>query len=233
MMALVRRAYIGAMRGLRGTLRPLGLLERLEALPGRRARWVRSLFAIYDFDDLAALDLPWWTFDAVDEVEAFLAVRPGARVFEWGAGASTLWLAWRAGEVISVEHDPDWAANVAARTEALDHVAVRLAPSSAQGAIGSGKSGFAGRYFDAYVAAIRAEPGLFDLIIIDGRAREACLAEAQARLAEGGVVLFDDCDRARYRGAIEASGLEMRRLGGLAVCLPLPDATALLTCRAA
>ena len=226
---VVRSVYVSVLRGARSVARWLGLLDRLEAGQGRTSRWLRSLFAIYDFDDLARLDLPWWTFDAVEEIEAYLASHPQARVFEWGSGASTLWLSKRAGEVVSVEHDLDWSGMVSARLSDRPNVRLRSVEAQTSGLIGSAKPGFERQYFDDYVAAIRDEPGLFNLIVIDGRAREACLVEAQAHLAPGGVILLDDFKRPRYRAAALDSGLSTRRLDGLAVCLPLPDSTALLS----
>lgn len=225
----LRSGYVATLRGARGLAKRTGLLDRLEAGQGRRARWLRSLFAIYDFEDLTRLDLPWWTFDAVEEVETFLASRPDARVFEWGAGASTVWLSKRAGEVVSVEHDGDWHQMVTGRLAPVENVHIRHVAAQTEGQIASRKPGFEGQYFDDYAAAIRGEEGQFDLIVIDGRAREACLIEAQARLAPGGVILLDDFKRDRYRVAARDSGLVTRALDGLAVCLPLPDSTALLT----
>ncbi|EAQ04713.1 hypothetical protein OB2597_05505 [Pseudooceanicola batsensis HTCC2597] len=229
----IRSGYVSAIRGARVVANKTGVLDRLEAGPHRRSRWLRSLFAIYDFDDLARLDLPWWTFDAIDTVERFLAGRPQARVFEWGSGASTLWLSRRAGEVISVEHDPEWSDMVARKLAGCAHVALRHVPAQAAGEVASRKAGFAGQYFDDYVRAIRDVPGALDLIVIDGRAREVCLREAADRLAPGGMILLDDFRRKRYQVAAEASGLKIARHEGLAVCLPLPDSTAVLTRRRA
>lgn len=226
---LTRRAYVAVLRGGRAVARRTGTLDRLEAGASRRNLWLRSLFAIYDFDDLARLDLPWWTFDAVREVEDFLATRPDARVFEWGSGASTLWLSRRAGEVHSVEHDGGWHEMVTQRLSGRDNVRLTHVPAQDAGRVGSKKPGFAGQHFDRYVHAIRDVPGEFDLIVIDGRAREACLKEAKARLAPGGVILVDDFKRRRYRDAADQSGLRITRYDGLAVCLPLPDSTAILS----
>lgn len=225
----LRSAYVATAHGLRRVLKPTGLLGALERSKNRRAAWLRSLFAIYDLEDLSGLDLPWWTFDAVETVDAFLAAHPGARVFEWGSGASTLWLSRRGAKVTAVEHDPDWASAVGEKTAGFPDTRVIGVPAAASGEIPSGKKGFEGQYFDAYVRSIRDHEGPFDLIVIDGRAREACLLEAIPKLAPGGYILFDDTKRERYRKAIAASGLKVERLEGLAVCLPLPDATDLLS----
>src|SRR3546814_1018846 len=67
-------------------------------------RWSASLFAIHDIERMIALGLPWWNVAATREVAEFLRARPKARVFEYGAGASTIWLARHAAGVVSVEH---------------------------------------------------------------------------------------------------------------------------------
>jgi len=54
---------------------------------------------------IAELGVPWWTYRAIDVVDAWMLGRARPiRVFEYGSGASTLWLAGRADEVISIEH---------------------------------------------------------------------------------------------------------------------------------
>lgn len=225
----LRSVYVAAFRAARPVAQATGVLALLERSASRPARWLRSLFAIYDLDDLVALDLPWWTFSAIDAVETHLATRPQARVFEWGSGASTVWLSRRAAHVTSVEHDLDWAVRVLGQLEGQDHVRLSTVPAAPDGQVGSAKSGFEGQFFDAYVQAIHKADGPFDLIVIDGRAREACLTEAMKHLAPGGLILIDDFKRARYRAAAAATGLRAAHLDGLAVCLPLPDSTALLS----
>jgi hypothetical protein len=230
----LRSAYVGVMHSLAGPAKSTGLIDWLDRRSeSRGARWARSLFAIYDIDGMIALDLPWWTFDAIDEVAAFLAARPKARVFEYGSGASTVWLGRRAAEVFSTEHDASWYPIVSGKLTAMPHVRLRLVPPDAvrdpDPRYGSQKPGWRDRSFRAYVHAIDDVDGVFDLIIVDGRARPACLAHAAARLAPGGMIVFDNSRRGPYREAIAASGMRARNLEGLAACLPYPDSTTLLT----
>lgn len=226
---VLRRMDRATWLGVRRLARDSGLLARLEAHATPRNLWLRSLFAKADFDDLVRLDMPWWTFDAVREVEDFLRTRRHARVFEWGSGASTLWLAKRAGEVVSVTHDAALYETVLDRLDTFAPVTLRHVPAQDAGLVGSRRRGFSRQRFDRYVRAMHGVEGEFDLIVIDGRAREACLTEAKARLAPGGLILFDDFKRRRYRSAVEASGLKVHRFDGLAVRLALPDSTALLS----
>lgn len=234
---LLKKAYVRAMSGLRTGADKVGLLRALEGAQNRNALWVRSLFGIYHSDDLIHLDLPWWSFRAVDEVSAFLLSLGGkARVFEFGAGASTVWLARRAAEVVSVEHDVAFGESLRPRLVAYPNVRLSVIPPvPATGRAGEARSRRAGHEnlaFDAYVGAITAEPGVFDLIVIDGRSRVACLEAAVGKLAAGGMILFDNSDRAEYRAGLEGCGLTVRRLRGLAPALPFPSETAVLTAKA-
>jgi precorrin-6B methylase 2 len=233
----VKRAYVSVLRGIRSLLGAIGLLALLDraAARWRWALWVRSWLSIYDLDDMLRLDVPWWTFEAADEVAAFLGERPGARVLEWGSGASTVWLSQRAGSVVSIEHDPRWAARTARALAArdADNVELRVVEPKRlvpPGGVPSAKPGFAGLDFEAYADAVDAVPGELDLVVIDGRAREACLVRALDRLAAGGLIVFDNVDRARYRDAVEALGprLSVDWTRGITPALPYPTRTALI-----
>jgi hypothetical protein len=233
----VKQLYIRGVRAVGTPLRAVGVLDRLEsrAQRSRTATWVASLFAIHDVDGLRRLDVPWWTFDSADRVAAWLDDRPDARVFEWGSGASTLWLAARAGEVHSVEHHAGWAEVVAPRLPANVELRVVEPVATPTPVVPSAKPGHDGLDFAAYVAAIDDVPGELDVVVIDGRAREACLERAVDRLAPGGLIVFDNVDRQRYVDAIDralqAPGerLTMTMTRGLTPALPYPTRTALLT----
>jgi hypothetical protein len=230
----MRTTYANTVHGIAGVARNAGLLKWLESRSNSRtAKWSRSLFAIYNIDDMIAIDLPWWTFDAIDVVEDFLQSHPNPRVFEYGSGASTVWLGRRAAEVVSIEHDANWHPVVAAKVAAMPNVTLMLVPPDAtrnpDPAYGTEKSGWRDRSFRAYVHAIDDIPGSFDLIVVDGRCRPTCLLHAMSRLAPGGMILFDNSKRAHYRDAIARSGLKARDYPGLAACLPYPDNSTALT----
>ena len=153
-------------------------------------------------------------------------------MFEYGSGASTVWLAKRAASVISIDHDAEWIAFSAPRLDEHGNATVRHVPADAarQGDEWlSGKAGYAETTFADYVRAIDAEEGAFDVIVIDGRARAACLRHAAGRLAEGGLIVFDNSHRTRYREAIARSRFDEAIYRGLVPSLPHPDQTSLLT----
>jgi len=229
----MKRLYVYLMRTLRAIFRTFGLLSYLERRGETSpfSRWLRSLFAIYDIDDLIKLDLPWWTLEATEFVECFLKANPGARVFEYGSGASSFWLARRGADVTSVEHDADWFKEVATRAKAYANIELKLVPPTdlggrkGPGEYGSGRAGYEGKSFETYVRTIETSGGRFDLIVIDGRARSMCLRTALTQLTENGLILFDNAARARYQAAINEVGLNCKQFKGLAACLPYRDAT--------
>ncbi len=229
----VKRAYATTAQAAGRGLTRLGVLGD-EAPPiERRARhWAYSLTKVHNSLAIAALDVPWWTYDAIDAVTSWFADRDGSpvRVFEYGSGASTLWLARRAGEVHSVEHHRGFGEMMATELDRFDHVTLRIVEPvpSERPRVASAKEGHQGLDFADYVAAIDAVPGDFDLVVVDGRAREACLAAAQSRLAPGGIVVFDNSRRRRYREAILASGMVEQRFSGLTPTLPYPEQTSVL-----
>lgn len=230
--ATAKQAYAEAARGIGRGLTRLGVIgSEAPAREHRTRHWLYSLTRVHDTTALVDLDVPWWTYRAIDEIEVWLAARPRpARVFEYGAGASTVWLARRSGEVVSVEHDPGFAVAMEALLSTVPNATVRLRPPtpSSHPAVPSAKEGHAGLDFASYVAAIDEISGDFDLVVIDGRAREACLERALRRLADGGIVVFDNSRRRRYRRAIEAAPVMELRLRGLTPTLPYPEQTSVL-----
>jgi hypothetical protein len=229
--------YARAIHAFRALLERRGLLQLLDkrAVQSTRALWVRSLFSVMDFDDFTKLDVPWWTFAASAEVSDFLAQRPHARVFEWGAGSSTVWLAKRSESVTSVESDVGWAQRVSASVPG--HVALMTPPiprATRSTRVRSKRWGYLSLDFSAYAGAIDAIPGDFDLIIIDGRAREACFARALPRLAVNGMIVFDNTNRRRYRRVLRhhRDDIAVTMSTGLTPILPWPSTTALVTRRA-
>ncbi|MEP9381190.1 class I SAM-dependent methyltransferase [Nocardioides cheoyonin] len=228
-----KRAYAASLRTLGTGLTRAGLADdEPPPLDQRWRHWAHSLTRVHDSLAMARLDVPWWTYAAIAEVDAWLAARERpVRVFEYGSGASTLWLARRAQQVHSVEHHRGFGEMMRAELAAYPQVSLRIVEPvrSDHPAIGSRKEGHAGLDFAAYVAAIDDVAGDFDLVVVDGRAREACLRAAMGRLAPDGLIVFDNSRRRRYRDAIAASGLSERVLRGLTPTLPYPEQTSLLT----
>ena len=213
MMQLVKRSYSGVMH----KIADLGPMGRLAENARQRdeygwLRWAASLLAIHDIERMIALGLPWWNVAATREAAEFLRSRPKARVFEYGAGASTIWLARHAASVASVEHHAEWHHRLIREVARFPNIDLRHRELEG----------------DAYIGAIEEADGPFDLIVVDGRRRTECLARAIPHLTRGGIILLDDSGRRRYRGAIKNCGLEEHRYFGRSYCVPYPDFTSIL-----
>jgi predicted O-methyltransferase YrrM len=105
--------------------------------------------------------------------------------------------------------------------------------ASTQPATPSDKPGFEGLDFTDYVRAVDDEDGEFDLVVVDGRARNACFDAALPRVSPGGLVVFDNVDRERYREAIARhdGAVTVTWTRGLTPCLPYPTRTAVVALR--
>lgn len=159
------------------------------------------------------LRLPWLPFRLIDELAD--VVGPGARVFEFGGGGSTLWFLDRGCEVVTVEHVPAWSERLAGlvisdRWELLDRGA---------------DDGY-----DAYVAAIADYPeDFFDVVVVDGRERVRCAYAAMPRVRPGGWLVVDDVDRERYSAGLASIPWPRRDVVGFAPGKPTLAYTAVLT----
>lgn len=176
-------------------VRRSALLSRIVALRalGRDGElhdsgWFRSRAAGLPVDATGA-PLPWYTYGAIRFLTARLDAR--WRVFEYGSGQSTLWWAARVARVVSCEHDPAWHARL--RPQLPPHVDYRQIPLDPPA---------------RYAGCVAEFPGQFEIVVLDGRQRVACSRHAPAALAGGGVILWDNSERAEYQpgcaGLVEA-----------------------------
>lgn len=146
--------------------------------------WFRSLNEGAPVD-LSGRPLPWITYPAIDLLDDRMP--EGLRVFEFGAGASTMWWHPRASRLVSCEHHEGW----------YEHVRSSL------------PSGVDLRFRDAteverYADTVLESGERYDVIVIDGRNRVACSERASKALSERGVIIWDNSERQRYRVGIEA-----------------------------
>lgn len=165
--------------------------------------------------------MPWVTYPAIHFLSKRL--RKSFRLFEYGSGRSTLWFAERVGEVVSVEHDANWHDKLKRSLPFNAHLLHRPAeplgsappPPPIQGsspAISRTFQEYNGLDFSSYVLAINGYPDrYFDVIVVDGRARESCLFSAIAKVKQGGVVVLDNSERSRYVEAFEGLGYKVMR----------------------
>jgi hypothetical protein len=118
--------------------------------------------------------IPWFTYPAIEYLNQFDVT--GKKIFEYGSGNSTAYWARRGAQVWAVDHDQAW----------FDKMTASLT---------AGQTLY---YADAeqdYAAAI-ARPGiLFDIVVIDGVFRTACVEPALAHVRPGGIIIVDNAER--------------------------------------
>lgn len=177
-------------------------------LAGPERRYVLRWLASLRRDWLLRQQEPWLTFGATEQLRRALAGWDQPRVFEFGSGGSTLfWLRHRAA-VVSVEHDPGWHARLLRELPTGAELDYRLVPP-APGAVSrdpadpdgfaSDDPSFAGMSFEAYARQIEEFPDhWFDIVLVDGRARPACLSRAVAKVKPGGLLVLDNAERSYY-----------------------------------
>ena len=125
------------------------------------------------------------------------------RVFEYGSGGSTLFLHDRVGELISVEHAPDWYRIV--ESLLMLKYSERHSVLLREPQIGTpDPDGRVAQDFRDYIGVIdQYEDEYFDLVIVDGRARPECVSHGVPKVKPGGFLLLDDADRPQYQNAIK------------------------------
>lgn len=158
---------------------------------------------------------PWLADEAVAELRKL--VTADTRVFEWGSGGSTLFFLDQGAHVVSVEHHADWSKKVAEFVVAGDdgthmaRAALHCIAPNAKAPPGSDPCNYLKctssdkREYRAYCEHIlQYAPDSFDLVLVDGRARPACVWLAVPRVAPGGIIVLDDCQRTRYQPVQQA-----------------------------
>ena len=148
--------------------------------------------------------VPWITYPALRVLPQLL--QPSFRVLEYGSGGSSLWFGRRVAQVVSVEHDRDWAQWVA-RHAGANNVIVHI-PEDAElepeflAATGSDAGRpLAGASYAAEI--LRYPPGYFDVVFIDGLVRPLCTQLSMSRMSGAGFILFDNSDRQMYAPAYD------------------------------
>ena len=167
--------------------------------------WLNSLEAKLPVD-ADARPLPWHTYPMIDFLTS--RVLPHMEVFEFGSGNSTLWWAARVASVMSVEHHPNWAKQIAQRVP--ENVSLHHVPLDEDG---------------DYCRTTSRARHKFDVIVIDGRDRVNCARNCLHALREGGVLIWDDSQRSRYRPGfryLRRRGFKQLTFSGLGPMAPSP-----------
>jgi predicted O-methyltransferase YrrM len=117
--------------------------------------------------------LPWLTYPMIEFLNGFDFSEKS--VFEFGAGASTLYWAERAREVTSVELDLEWSTHLAKRIP--NNVTLIHEPN--------------GHIYAETPSKLNRK---FDVIVVDGAERFRSSKAAIAALAPGGMIILDNAE---------------------------------------
>lgn len=123
-------------------------------------------------------------------------------LFEYGAGNSTFFFAKQVKTVRSIENNEEWYAKI--KGNLPTNVDISFVPLGDK----------------AYQEAILHENSDFDIVLVDGRERVACLKNAMQKLSNKGVIILDDAEREKYKEAFEymkAKGFRHIPFSGIAI----------------
>lgn len=175
--------------------------QRRYAIP-----WWRSRKPGY----LIASSMPWICFDAIIFLNDCLRTKNNLRIFEYGSGGSTFyWLLFDV-KLVSIEHDISWFTMVKEKlnTRMIKNVDYRYVepeyvnenwwkerdPSDPL-QYSTGDETLKNYKFRNYVNQIDQFPdGYFDLIMIDGRSRPACITHSIKKVKQGGLLIIDNTE---------------------------------------
>ena len=129
--------------------------------------------------------VPWMTYPAIYFLEG--ALRDEMRLFEYGSGGSTAWFAERVKEVTAVEADRFWLLQV----PRAENIRLRHVETEADW--------YTDSRTDYVQAAVDGAP--WDVIVIDGHARNDCAQVAGSLLTPTGFIVLDDTHNPRLAPA--------------------------------
>lgn len=163
---------------------------------------------------------PWITFDAIDVLKKH--INRESKVFEFGGGGSTVFFLDRVAEVITAEHNSEWFAILANAItneekkkwngmlhEAQNGRLVENPDAAEPSHYFTTDEHYLKNHFKNYAQSIDGfQDEYFDVILVDGRSRPACLAHGMSKVKIGGLLVLDNSDREYY---LEKIGIEIQK----------------------
>jgi len=152
-----------------------------------------------------------WSLEPKQRRAVLNALPPNGRMLEWGVGDTTKWFRERLlpeQELVSIEHDPEWAlkfpGTVLHEVETVGY--------AGPGTVHESVKGIDGIYLGQDLPYIRAvdDGQKFDVILVDGVLRNACLIRAAELLKPGGRVFLHDAQRRVYMAGMKGFDWERR-----------------------
>lgn len=145
---------------------------------------------------------PYMKYKEIDLFTELLKNLKPDRVLEYGCGYSTLYyppLLPKDSQWISVEHNQEWYEQIAPEIEANDE---KVKVFNVKPDIPEYPEDGYYEHFKSYIH-FPEKFAPFDLILVDGMAREDCIENGMKLLAPGGVLVIHDCNRKKYQAYIK------------------------------
>ncbi len=148
--------------------------------------------------------MPWLTYSCIKHLKH--TADSTMAVFEYGSGGSTLFFANNVKSHIAVEHHQDWYGQVKRiiTEKRLENVQLLFRPprpiaNPDDAQYTSSDKDYADLTFRDYCCAIDNFPdSSFDIVLIDGRSRNACIKHCIAKIKPGGSIILDNAERQEY-----------------------------------
>ena len=161
---------------------------------------IKARAATHTPDKTGTIWEPWLTRDAITWLEA-ASLNGGRGIgLEWGAGTSTPWLAQRLSQLYTIEHNLNWFNKVKEYmsqlyTNDISWKGILLESEDEGEPFYQGSD----KLFHKKYSEAPGVPDDLDFILVDGRARNACLCTAICKLKkEGGILVLDNAERKNY-----------------------------------
>lgn len=148
-----------------------------------KSGWKRSFIEGLSQDENGNF-LPWMTYPAIEFLQEM--VKPGAEIFEFGCGASTLFFAKKGAKVTSLETNAKW----------LETISQMLAARSLRAEITLMTDGLENNLYENFP---KNSGQKFDFIIIDSLKRFECAKNSLSALKPGSTIILDDSERPNYK----------------------------------
>ena len=139
--------------------------------------WARS-FSEKKPIDAGGNPLPWNTYSYIDFISQRLL--EDYKIFEYGAGYSTLFYSIQVHNIFAVEHNAKWFDEL---NNLIDKERVKLFQENDE------------EQFAAFPLSLDTK---FEIVIVDGIVRNACVRCGVSALSSSGVLILDDTDRPEY-----------------------------------
>jgi len=145
--------------------------------------WIRSYLNGFPVDKYGN-SLPWFTLSFISFLENRL--NKEIKIFEYGAGNSTIYFSSRVNNLTSIESDSEWLNQLKPK---LPHNCTIESVTSTDPEV------YSKRIFDF--------DQKFDIVIVDAIFRNESMINCIPALSEGGVIILDDSERNEYQSTIK------------------------------